>query len=102
MLGEAVARAGVSNVEMQVADAYSLPAKEASVDVAFMATVLGEIPDRKRALAELRRVLKPDGVLCIGESVLDPHCSRISDVTQLCENEVSSRWRAAATGSGTF
>jgi ubiquinone/menaquinone biosynthesis C-methylase UbiE len=35
-------------------------------------TVLPEIPDRQRALAELRRVLKPDGVLSITEEFMDP------------------------------
>ncbi len=37
-----------------------------------MITVLGEIPDPDRALAELHRVLAPDGVLSIGEAFLDP------------------------------
>jgi ubiquinone/menaquinone biosynthesis C-methylase UbiE len=34
--------------------------------------VLPEIPDQTRALAELRRVLKPGGVLSITEEFLDP------------------------------
>jgi ubiquinone/menaquinone biosynthesis C-methylase UbiE len=35
-------------------------------------TVLPEIPDRDRALVELCRVLKPNGILSITEDFLDP------------------------------
>ena len=67
-----VREAGLTNVEPRVASAYQLPLEEASVDRAFLITVLPEIPDRARALAELRRVLKPGGVLSITEEFLDP------------------------------
>ncbi len=81
MLRKAAAKAGVSNLETHVADACSLPVGDSSVDVAFMVTVLGEIPNGKRALAELRRVLKPDGLITVFESALDPHHLQASDVT---------------------
>ncbi len=67
-----VRQAGLTNVEMHVASAYDLPLPAASVDRAFLITVLGEIPDPDRGLAELHRVLAPDGVLSIGEAFLDP------------------------------
>jgi ubiquinone/menaquinone biosynthesis C-methylase UbiE len=67
-----VRAAGLANVETHVASAYDLPLDDASVDRAFLITVLPEIPDRARALAELRRVLKPGGVLSITEEFLDP------------------------------
>jgi len=67
-----VREAGLANVETQVSDAYHLPLDDESVDRAFLVTVLPEIPDRQRALAELHRVLKPDGVLSITEEFLDP------------------------------
>jgi ubiquinone/menaquinone biosynthesis C-methylase UbiE len=67
-----VRQAGLTNVETHVASAHSLPLSAASVDRAFLITVLGEIPDPDRALAELHRVLTPDGVLSVGEAFLDP------------------------------
>ncbi|MFQ5814284.1 MAG: class I SAM-dependent methyltransferase [Anaerolineae bacterium] len=67
-----VREAGLTNVEAHVADAYHLPLEDASVDRAFLVTVLPEIPDQARALAELRRVLKPGGLLSITEEFTDP------------------------------
>ena len=67
-----VREAGLTNVEPHVASAYDLPLEDESADRAFLVTVLPEIPDRQRALAELRRVLKPDGVLSITEEFMDP------------------------------
>lgn len=62
----------LTNVETHIADASHLPVGKETVDRAFLVTVLPEIPDRKRALKELRRVLKPGGVLSITEEFLDP------------------------------
>jgi ubiquinone/menaquinone biosynthesis C-methylase UbiE len=67
-----VRRAGLTNVEAHVASAHNLPLPDASVDRAFLITVLQEIPDPNRALAELHRVLTPDGMLSIGEAFPDP------------------------------
>jgi len=67
-----VQQAGLTNVETRVASAHELPLDDDSTDRAFLVTVLGEIPDRQRALAELRRVLKPGGILSITEQFLDP------------------------------
>ena len=67
-----VRAAGLVNVETHAADAYHLPAANESVDRAFLISVIEEIPDPIRALAELRRVLKPDGILSITAEFLDP------------------------------
>ena len=67
-----VREAGLTNVETHIADAHYLPLEDESVARAFLVGVLPEIPDQARALAELRRVLKPDGLLSVTEEFLDP------------------------------
>lgn len=64
--------AAVANVNAQVGAAYNLPLETASIDRALLIAVLHEVPDQGRALAEVRRVLKPDGILSVTEEFLDP------------------------------
>ncbi|MBN1437954.1 MAG: methyltransferase domain-containing protein [Anaerolineales bacterium] len=78
--------AGVDNIETHVASAYDLPLPDSSVDRAFLVTVLPEIPDRARALAELRRVLKPGGTLSITEEFLDPDYLFAGETIRLVES----------------
>lgn len=52
-----------SRARFEVADALQLPAKDGAVDVVASALVLNFIPDKALALAEMRRVLRPDGLL---------------------------------------
>jgi len=61
-----------------------LPLGDRSVDCAFLVTVLGEVPDRPKALAELRRVLKPGGILSISEVLPDPDDQFADVVRDLC------------------
>jgi ubiquinone/menaquinone biosynthesis C-methylase UbiE len=63
----------IGNVFGAAADARELPYEPASFDGAFLVAVLGEIPDQEAALRELRRVLKPDGRIVVGELLVDPH-----------------------------
>jgi SAM-dependent methyltransferase len=76
--------AGVTNAHPVLGDAHHLPLANASVDVAFLVTVLGEIPDRPQGLAELRRVLKPGGILSITESLTDPDYQFEDTVRDVC------------------
>jgi ubiquinone/menaquinone biosynthesis C-methylase UbiE len=75
---------GAANAHPVVGDALRLPLADGSVDAAFLVTVLGEIPDRPRALAELRRILKPGGVLSVSESLSDPDYQLEDSVRDLC------------------
>jgi ubiquinone/menaquinone biosynthesis C-methylase UbiE len=60
--------------EARQSDGASLPFGDGSFDGAFLVAVLGEIKDRSGALHELRRVLRPDARLVVGETrLLDPH-----------------------------
>ena len=63
---------GVENVATKVASAYELPFPEGTFDRVFMVTVLGEVPDKVKALLEVRRVLKDGGQLAVGELLPDP------------------------------
>lgn len=59
------AKANVSDtrVDFRVGDAQDLTFADASRDVAVAALVLNFVPDRPKALAEMKRVLRPGGVL---------------------------------------
>ena len=59
------------NVIPLAASAYDLPFHN-TFDRVFMVCVLGEIPDKEKALNEIKRVLKKDGLLAIGEFLPDP------------------------------
>lgn len=77
--------AGLTNVEAHVASAYRLPLESGGVDRAFLVTVLPEIPDQDRALAELRRVIKPGGQLSITEEFTDPDYPFLFEATRRVE-----------------
>jgi ubiquinone/menaquinone biosynthesis C-methylase UbiE len=64
---------GLENLRATRGDAQELPYPDASFDAAFLVTVLGEVPDPARALLELRRVIRPEGRLVVGELLGDPH-----------------------------
>jgi ubiquinone/menaquinone biosynthesis C-methylase UbiE len=61
-----------NNIELIRASAYEIPLQNDSLDLAYMITVLQEIPDKQKVLAEARRVLKPGGIIAITEFLFDP------------------------------
>ena len=68
-----VAAAQLSDrVQCHCSSAYSLPLADDSVDCVIMIATLAEIPDKQKALAEVRRVLKPMGRLAVSEELPDP------------------------------
>ena len=76
----------VTNVEYWRADALSLPADDASFDVAFLVAVLGEVPDRARSVKELNRVLRPGGLLSVTEMrIFDPDSISLADLQSSVE-----------------
>lgn len=65
--------AGLQNVGFIAQDASrGLPFRDRHFDVAVLVAALGEIPNRESCLLELRRVLRPDGLLAIHEHAPDP------------------------------
>ena len=56
-------RAGASRVDYRLGDALSLPFGDDEFDVAVMALVIGYIPDRAKALAEMKRVVRRGGTV---------------------------------------
>jgi len=77
---EKVQQAGLQNVDLQVASTDCLPFPAGTFDLAYMATMLGAIADKGRALREIRRVLKPNGRLSITEAIADPDYMLMAEV----------------------
>jgi ubiquinone/menaquinone biosynthesis C-methylase UbiE len=89
---------GLKNVVATQGDATDLPHEDASVDAVILTAVLGEIPDAAAALREIRRVLKPEGRLVVGELFGDPHFTtrasleRMGTEAGLQLTETSGNW----------
>jgi len=62
----------IKNVELVLASAYKLPFKSNFFDLVYMVAALQEIPDKGKALKEMKRVLKPGGILAVTEFLPDP------------------------------
>src|SRR4051812_38245029 len=56
------------NIEYAQGDALSLPFASATFDAVFVATMLGEVPDRDECVEELRRVVKATGTVAVAET----------------------------------
>lgn len=80
------AHCGLGNIVPRQGDAQRLPYPDAAFDAAYLVSVLGEIPDAKSALRELRRVLKPGARLLIAEVFLDPDFISLPDLHVLARN----------------
>ena len=77
----------IINIEMRQASAYDLPFEDGYFDLVYMVTVLPEIHDRGRALREVRRVLKPGGILAVTELLPDPDYPLRSTTIRLVKRE---------------
>lgn len=72
ILNKRIERAAAKNVTTRVASAYEIPLPNETIDRVFMVHVLPEIPDKQKALREIRRVLKKGGLLILAEGLVDP------------------------------
>ena len=87
MAKERLDKRGLGNVEYRKGDATSIPVESKIIDVAFLVSVLGEVPDREACLREIHRVLKKNGLLSITEFKLgDPDFIPENDVVRLARS----------------
>jgi ubiquinone/menaquinone biosynthesis C-methylase UbiE len=101
LVAQARARAatrGVATARFEVADLYRLPCPEASFDAVFANGVLMHLREPVRALAELRRVLRPGGIA----GVRDPDfaTSLYVPMTPLLEQWLALRMRVRQHNGG--
>ena len=62
----------IKNIIPVLASAYDLPFDKNSIDLIYVISVFQEIPDKNITLQEIKRVLKPGGILSISEFFIDP------------------------------
>ncbi|TKJ19352.1 MAG: dimethylmenaquinone methyltransferase [Promethearchaeota archaeon Loki_b32] len=75
-LKKRIEKEGITNIILKIDDAYNLSFEDESVDRVLMIASLPEIPDPIRVLKELKRVLKPDGMISLSEMLPDPDYPR--------------------------
>jgi ubiquinone/menaquinone biosynthesis C-methylase UbiE len=92
---------GLTNIRLVNAGAGDGKLEHDMFDRALLVTVLGEIPDREAALAEIFRALKPGGILSITEVLPDPHCQTRGTVRRLT-SEVGFQEHASFDGFRAF
>jgi SAM-dependent methyltransferase len=79
---------GVTNVRFEQGDVYALPFAAATFDAAFSRSVLEHLARPLEALREVRRVLKPGGVIGLTEGdfggyVFAPHRPLVAEAVAL-------------------
>jgi SAM-dependent methyltransferase len=65
-----VSRLHIANIEVLEGNAEAIPLPDASVDAVTSNGMLNLVPDKRRAIAELRRVLRPGGRAQIADIVI--------------------------------
>ena len=83
------------NLELEVVDATNLPYADASFDAVIIANALCVIPSPEMALAEARRVLRPDGMLLAPTIIWDESMQPIlQGIPTLFNYQVFASWDA--------
>ncbi|MFC2086313.1 arsenite methyltransferase [Bacteroidota bacterium] len=62
---------GFKNVNFIKGDIEEMPLEDMAYDVVISNCVLNLVPDKEKAFAEIKRVLKPDGHFCVSDIVLN-------------------------------
>lgn len=79
------ASAALTNVGATVGDAAALPFGDARFDLVYLVTVFGEARDQDACLRDIRRVLRPGGVLSVSEHLPDPDFTSLGGLRRRAE-----------------
>lgn len=96
-------KAGGAPMKLLQASAAEIPLAAGSLDHVYLTAVLGEIPDRPAALAEIRRVLRPGGQLSLSEQLPDPDYVSLATLRRelpphgFVEERSDGRWTLTST-----
>ena len=93
--------AGLANVLFRRAKLGAGELPPGPFDRATLVTVLGELPNKIAALAEVFQVLRPGGVLAITEVITDPHFQARDTVLRLA-SEAGFRLKAKSGGAPSY
>jgi ubiquinone/menaquinone biosynthesis C-methylase UbiE len=80
-----VAAGNGSNIRLHQADARRLPFGNGVFDRAALIACLPMISNKQLALSELRRVLKPDGLLLVSEELVEPEYVPLAVTRRWCK-----------------
>jgi len=75
-LKKRIEKENITNIIPKINDAYNLSFEDESVDRVLMIACLPEIPDPIRVLKEIKRILKPNGLISLSEMLPDPDYPR--------------------------
>jgi SAM-dependent methyltransferase len=100
-----VKRNEARNVEFCVSPAETLPFPDASFDIAFLVTVLGETSNPDQVVRECARVIRPGGRLSITEAAGDPDRlppAMLDGLTRACGFDLERTWRDALVATRNY
>jgi len=75
----------ISNVESRVEDCTRMSFKDGTFDLIYMIKTYGEIKDKKAAVREISRIIRPGGILSITEYLPDPHYYLKTEIKNIVE-----------------
>ncbi len=84
-------------IHLHQANALDLPFADASFDRALMVAVLPMLPDKQRALREVRRVLRPGGLLAVSEELIEPEYVPLAVTERWCRRAGFEQFEAHRT-----
>jgi ubiquinone/menaquinone biosynthesis C-methylase UbiE len=91
---------GLTNLRFEVGDVTALPFEDATFDAAFVSQVLLYLPDPAVGLRELRRVLKPGGVLGVRDA--DVSALRLAPASDATRAFTQLFWRWREQGASPY